>query len=114
MKLAAFAAALGALLIMTGCSGSHAPKSDNSAIPAATVRSADCHAWKTSRPAERQRLVKGMREFFGGQVDSPGTVGKALTDEQAVALFDGYCKQPYADAFELYRIYGNAAAFTRK
>jgi hypothetical protein len=68
--------------------------------------------WVTLNAGYRLRLVEGMRVFFGGQTDAPGQVGGVLSDERAAALFDGYCAQPYAGAFKLYKIYGSAAAFT--
>lgn len=103
-----------AAVLPSACSGSHhnPAKTTPAAAAAATVRTAECHDWNAAGASQRKRLVSGMRAFFGAQVDSPGTLGKALTDRQAFALFDGYCKQPYAAAFALYRIYGNAAAFT--
>jgi hypothetical protein len=100
-----------ALPLLAACSGG----SHHDAMPAAqlaTVRTATCHDWRTAPAAERSRLVEGMREFFGGQVDSPGRRGQVMPSPRATRLFDAYCSQPFASAFSLYRIYGNAAAFT--
>jgi len=46
-------------------------------------------------------------------VDSPGERGQVLPDARARQLFDSYCAQRFAAAFNLYRLYGNAAAFTK-
>jgi hypothetical protein len=104
-------AVAGALLTLAACQASHHDRKPAAADPA-TVRTSECHDWKTLSPAERRRLVTGMRDFFGGQVDQPGAHGQVLPDKAAFTLFDSYCRPPYADGFALYRIYGNAAAFT--
>jgi hypothetical protein len=107
-------AVLGALLLLTACDGgsAHGPADKVQAAEPATVRTADCETWNDFTSADKQRLVQGMREFFGGQVDSPGARGQVLPNGRASALFDAYCRPTYASAFMLYRIYGNAAAFT--
>jgi hypothetical protein len=104
------AAAVGTL---TACSaGSGSSGSSPTAAQAATVRTATCDSWNAASRAEQDRLVVGMRGFFGGQVDSPGLRGQVLPDAKARQLFDSYCAQPFAGAFSLYRLYGDAAAFT--
>jgi hypothetical protein len=106
----ATATAVGTLTACSGGSGSSG--SPPSAAQAATVRTATCDTWNAADRAEQDRLVVGMREFFGGRVDSPGLRGGVLTDSKARQLFTSYCAQPFAGAFDLYRLYGNAAAFT--
>jgi len=97
---------------VTACSGGSGGKSSPTS-EAPSVRTATCASWKAASPDERSRLVVGMREFFGGQVDSPGERGQVLPDARARQLFDSYCAQRFAAAFNLYRLYGNAAAFTK-
>lgn len=63
-------------------------------------------------PADRMRLVAGLRAFFGGRVDAPRARGQVLPDNYAYTLLSSYCRQPFAGAFMLYRLYGNAAGFT--
>lgn len=113
-RAALVVAAMTSALAVAGCSeGSHhASAPSTPAIAEATVRTATCHTWRAASPAEKQRLVIGMREFFGGQVDRPDMRGQVLPNARALHLFDGYCNQLYAGAFSLYRIYGNAAAFS--
>jgi hypothetical protein len=102
-----------ALALLTACSGgSGSSTSSTSAAAAATVRTATCSSWNTAPRTEQDQLVVGMREFFGGQVDSPGQRGQVLSDARARQLFNSYCAQSFAGAFNLYRLYGNAAAFT--
>jgi hypothetical protein len=100
-------------MLLGGCGGSDpSPSSESSAAVAATVRTANCTDWKAASSAQQRQLVAGMREFFSGQVDTPGLRGTALPDARAINIFDSSCAQPYAGAFSLYRLYGNAAAFT--
>jgi hypothetical protein len=112
-RLAAIGAAASALALLTACTGgSGSSGAATSAAQAASVRTATCNTWQAASRTEQDELVVGMREFFGGQVDSPGLHGQVLRDGKARRLFDSYCAQPFAGAFDLYRLYGNAAAFT--
>jgi hypothetical protein len=106
------AVVLGAVLALPACSGSGQHATHLAAAPAATVRTATCQTWNSAATAQRWRLVRGMREFFGGHVDSPGMRGQVMPNGRAYSLFDAYCGQSFAGAFSLYRVYGNAAAFT--
>ena len=109
--IAVIGAGAAGLALLTACGGSSGDRSPSAAQPA-TVRTATCTSWQAASRTEQDQLVVGMREFFGGQVDSPGLRGQVLPDAKARRLFDSYCAQPYAGAFSLYRLYGNAAAFT--
>jgi hypothetical protein len=99
-------------LLLTGCSNNDAPGADLEGASPATVRTARCADWNDMAPADRDRLVLGMRDFFGGVVDQPGMRGQVLPADKAERVFDGFCKQPFAQQFVLYRLYGDAAAFT--
>lgn len=100
-------------MLLAACGGSDpSPSNESSAAAAATVRTANCTDWKAASSEEQRQLVSGMREFFSGQVDTPGLHGTALPDARAIRLFNSQCAQSYAGAFSLYRLYGNAAAFT--
>lgn len=81
------------------------------AADAATVRTARCHDWVRMDSAHRQAMVVGMKDFFMGHVDQPGTLGQGLPDALAMRVLNGYCAPSFADNFRLYRIYGDAAAF---
>jgi hypothetical protein len=107
--------ALAALVpLIAGCGGSGPakPATHVQPLPQATVRSANCILWNAMSGPERQRLVVGLRTFFGGRVDRAGTYGQVLPDRAANRILTTYCHQPFARAFLLYRIYGDAAAFT--
>ena len=99
--------ALAALLTVVACQSSHAASG-----PAydATVRSATCADWRAASAAEKDRLVSGMRAFFGARVDGVQR-GQVLTPERTRAVFGSYCSRSFAGKFQLYRIYGNAAGF---
>jgi hypothetical protein len=114
--IAAAAVTGAAAVLLGGCGGSDAgpsAASSSAAAFAATVRTANCTDWRAASTGDRAALVAGMREFFSGQVDTPGLHGTALPDARAIQLFNNYCAQSYASAFTLYRLYGNAAAFTK-
>jgi len=112
-SLTAVAGLGAAVMLLGGCGGSDRPSgSDSSAAAAATVRTATCDSWNASSASDQVLLVRGMRAFFGGQVDTPGLHGTVLSDAKATQLFDSYCAQSFAGSFSLYRLYGNAAAFT--
>lgn len=103
--------ALAAAMPLAACGGSkHTAKQVGADF--ATVRTAQCTDWLHASPTERAALTQGMRDFFSGEVDQPGARGQVLSNPAAAALFDNYCKQSFATEFYLYRIYGNAAAFT--
>jgi len=115
--LSAFLAVLGTIVVLSACSGGGGKHKEtgaggHDAAEAATVRTAKCHDWSGATSDERWALVRGMRSFFGGAVDRPNTRGQTMPDQKAYELFVSYCKEPYAYNFNLYRIYGNAAAFT--
>jgi hypothetical protein len=111
------AAAVLVLVAMTACTNSshhHATTvaDTRNVASTATVRTATCADWHAAGQVQRWRLVRGMRAFFGGKVDQPGARGQVLPNARAYRLFTTYCRASYASAFDLYRIYGNAAAFT--
>lgn len=113
-RAAALLVALAAVLALSACgSGSGDEPAQPSTAPVATVRSAKCSDWRSAPETQRWQLVRGMRAFFGTQVDSPGERGEVLPDRSAYRIFDNYCHLPFARGFSLYRLYGNAAAFTR-
>lgn len=75
------------------------------------MRSANCMLWNVLDPPERRRLVTGLHTFFGQRLDT-GAHEQPLADTRAYQVITGYCRLPFARAFLLYRLYGNAAAFS--
>ena len=113
-RLVTLLALLGSLASLTAC-GSSNRRTGAASAPGpspATVRTANCNLWLALDRTDRTRLVVGLRNFFGGRVDAPGARGQVLPDKYAYTLLSSYCRQPFAGAFMLYRLYGNAAGFT--
>jgi hypothetical protein len=103
---------LGPLSWLAACGASHTSGSTtaSNAAAAALVRTANCMLWNVIDPSERRRLVAGLRVFFGQRLDT-GARTRVPSDEHAYRLLTSYCRLPFARAFLLYRLYGNAAAF---
>jgi hypothetical protein len=113
------AALAGALVVagcltgcLTGCASHDDAVAGVEAASMATVRTARCVDWNEMSATEHERLLAGMRAFFGGVVDQPGMRGQVLPAAKARKVLDGFCSQPFAGQFTLYRLYGDAAAFT--
>ena len=106
-RVLATLAALFTLLTLVACGNAH-----SAASPAydATVRSAKCADWRSASAKEKDRLVSGMRAFFGARVDGVQR-GQVLSPSRTRAVFSSYCSRTFAEEFQLYRIYGNAAGF---
>jgi hypothetical protein len=62
------------------------------------------------RPA-RLRLVRGLRDFFSQPLDN-GAREQVIPDGEANTVLTRYCRLPFARGFLLYRLYGNASAFS--
>jgi hypothetical protein len=108
----AWLAAACSLPALAGCGGSTPHAAPATTTPLATVRTADCKLWRLISTPERQGLLAAFKQFFGRPVDPAHGHGAVLSDTQANRLFDGYCRQSFAGAFKLYKLYGRAVAFT--
>lgn len=118
-RLLAGAAAIAASATIAGCGGS----GDAGASPdqgvgpriGQSIRLFNCEDWRRSDAATRLAVVRQLKGIVGGTVvgGRTGAIGhgNVLEDEQAYDLFEGNCKQPYAHAFVLYKLYARAAAF---
>lgn len=108
---------VGSLAGLVACGGSpasrHTTRFAYPARPASadTVRTADCAAWNAADAGERRRLVAGLRSFFSQRLDT-GARERVLPDDRAYKIITGYCRLPFARAFLIYRLYGNATAFS--
>jgi hypothetical protein len=67
--------------------------------------------WNVLGRGDRQRLVAGLRGFFTQRLDT-GARERVLPDGRANTIITRYCQLPFARAFLIYRIYGNATAFS--
>jgi hypothetical protein len=107
-------AALAVALLLSGCGGSG--KAEHKPPPVLSqrqVQSLRCSDWQQLDPGPRAQVIASLRAILGGDVIGRGASGRGsvLTDAQARRLFDGYCRQRFARAFSLYKLYGQAAGF---
>lgn len=108
-------AALGVVvaLALGACGGSSPDRASTrpTAADLTTVRTANCMLWNVVDTGERRRLVGALRRFFGQRLDTGAHV-RLMPDARALRVIDSYCRLPFARAFLIYRLYGNATAFT--
>jgi hypothetical protein len=104
--------AIGLLIVeLAGCGDSHTASSITPPlIPTATARTANCLLWNALGRSDRNRLILGLREFFTQRLDT-GAREQVPPDGRAYTIITRYCRLPFARAFLIYRLYGNAAAF---
>lgn len=67
--------------------------------------------WNAIGTGDRRRLVVGLRSFFSQRLDT-GARERLPPDDRAYTIITRYCQRPFARAFLIYRLYGNAAAFS--
>jgi hypothetical protein len=97
---------------LAGCGGSQTSSTVAAPpIPAATARTANCLLWNALAVSDRRRLIVGLRQFFSQRLDT-GARERVPPDERAYTIITRYCRLPFARAFLIYRLYGNAAAFS--
>jgi len=114
------ALAVAFLLAIAGCGGSDQSgrQSASGVGPRISVplTLADCRDWNTADAAERLGTIRALAAFAGGPVggspDEPARTGATLEDKSAYDLFQGWCAEPFARGFKLYKLYTRAAAFT--
>jgi len=83
------------------------------AASAATVRTATCLLWSVEDRSGRNRLLLGLREFFGQRLDN-GAHFRLIPDTRAYRIITHYCSLPFAKAFLIYRLYADATAFAHQ
>jgi hypothetical protein len=105
----ALTAAACATAVLAGCGGSSVHHGA-SASPV-SLESADCARWNALDQGARNELVKGLHAFFVQRLDS-GAHEQVPSDERAYQVITRYCRLPFARAFVLWRLYGNASGFT--
>lgn len=67
--------------------------------------------WSVIDQPARMRIVQGLRAFFSQRLDT-GARERVIADSRAYKILASYCRLPFARAFLLYRLYGNAMAFS--
>jgi hypothetical protein len=115
MRGAPIAAALSAAALLAGCGGgggtTRLAADSAPPIPLATFK---CGQWQAARADIQQTVIDELHGFYGLPVSGQrrtAAYGTVLTDSQARSLFDGWCSQPFAGNFTLYKLYARAAAF---
>jgi hypothetical protein len=108
-------------MTIVACGGAHPPSrhapgaARSQSLPPNALATFDCSQWLAAPAATRATVVRALHGFYGGPVSGKRRTrgyGTVLSDSQAQRLFDGYCRQPYARNFTLYKLYARAAAFT--
>jgi hypothetical protein len=103
---------------LAGCGSESSAPPEIGAGPnvGASIRVADCLDWNQATTEERLGTISQLKQFAGGPVlegseTGPAGTGSVLDDEKAYDLFNGWCKQQFAQGFKLYKLYQRAAAF---
>jgi hypothetical protein len=115
----AVAALTGAFVVLTGCGS----KGGSPSVPVQglnvgqSISVADCNDWKQADTQQRLGTIRELRNFAGGAVvgssaTQPSGTGAVIDDSKAYDLLDNYCKNTFARAFKLYKLYERAASFT--
>jgi hypothetical protein len=70
---------------------------------------AQCRDWNGATDEQKLATIEDVRSQINLQdsgIDAP-----ALTDDEALELFNGACEPAYAQGFRLYKLYSHAAGF---
>jgi hypothetical protein len=115
LALVAVAVAVGAgvLVLASGGDSSKDRPAPEGMLSQPQIQALRCRDWQQLDPRPRAQVLAGLRSILGGDVIGRGASGRGsvLRDAQARRLFDGYCRQPFAREFSLYKLYGQAAGF---
>jgi len=70
---------------------------------------AECRDWNEATPDQKLATIADVR----GQVSrqDAGITVPALTDAEALTIFDNSCEPGFAQGFRLYKLYARAAGF---
>jgi hypothetical protein len=70
---------------------------------------AQCRDWKGASEADKLATIEEIRSQVNRE--DAGVTASALTDDEAMDVFESGCSKPYADGFRLHVMYARAAAF---
>jgi hypothetical protein len=106
------------LVAAAGCSSVSAARTPAQEQPqiAVPIRLVRCTDWNRATVEERHGTLRQLKNFAGGPVVGGGATpahgtGAVLEEEQAYDLLSNTCKQSYARAFKLYKVYERGASF---
>ena len=68
-----------------------------------------CSDWNGATEAEKVATIEDVRSHVN--LEDPGVEAPALTDAEAMEVFDNGCDRPEAQGFRLYLLYSRAVAF---
>jgi hypothetical protein len=68
-----------------------------------------CADWKGATRDQKLATIADVRSQVSR--DEPGVEAPALTDDEAMRVFDTACRPDWAGGFRLYKIYAQAAGF---
>lgn len=120
MRLVAAVAGAALLLVpLSGCGSgsSQPPRPGAGPNVGAAINVADCRDWNQATIEERLGTLSQLKNFAGGPVlggsaaNPEANTGAVLDDKQAYDLLNALCEPPYAQGFQLYKLYQRAAAF---
>jgi hypothetical protein len=110
---AVVAVGAGVLLLASGGHSAKPKPATTRMLSQPQIQALRCRDWEQLEPRPRAQVLAGLRSILGGDVIGQGASGRGsvLRDVQARRLFDGYCRQRFAQEFSLYKLYGQAAGF---
>jgi hypothetical protein len=98
---------------LAGCGGddsdsSAATKGVGEEVGGSVAPLAKCRDWNAGTEAQKQATIDDIRSSLTPQ--SQEESGTSLSDERAYELFERSCAQEFAQGFQLYKLYAQAAA----
>ena len=69
----------------------------------------ECRDWSRATEDERLATIEEVRAAIN--LEGTGADAPPLSDDEAAAVFDGACDEPYARGYRLYKLYARAAGF---
>jgi hypothetical protein len=112
--VAAVACATALIVVVFGGGDSHVNRSSSAGVLSQPqIQRLSCRDWSGADVVQQAQILTGLRGILGGPVVGHGASGRGsvLRNEQARRLFDGYCGERFAQDFNLYKLYGQAAGF---
>jgi len=115
-RRSATAGAICALALLAAGCGADEPGEDSAAaepvgqeLGGSVAQLVQCRDWNGASEAEKLATVEEIRSQVNRE--DAGVSSSALSDEEALEVFDNGCDEAYADGFRLHVLYARAAAF---
>jgi hypothetical protein len=103
--------ALVASVALAGCGDDETTDAEplGQSIAGSVAQLAQCRDWNGGDEERKLATIADIREQVN-RADS-GVEAPALTDDEAMEMFDNACAEDFADGFRLYVLYSRAAGF---